>query len=341
MTRVNATTRKAGALVLSLDFELLWGVRDRPSAAVQRYRENLVGARRAIPLMLALMNEYEIAATWATVGFLFAASRDEVKRYFPVAKPQYKRQELSPYEDWGDGSLEAENLRYAPGLIAQIVETPRQEVGCHTFSHYYCLEPGQSKDEFQADLESAVALAAKRGVQLRSLVYPRNQINPSYQHLLPKLGFTNYRGIEKGWMFESKPEIRNAPWRRAGRLADQYWAVSEQRLTSWADLPVEPRLADVRGSLFLRPYSARLRALEGVRLRRITNAIKRAAATGRIFHLWWHPHNFGRNTAENLSFLRSIFETVAECRERWGFQSLSMAQAAEISLAARCEVSAA
>ena len=32
--------------MLSLDFELLWGIRDRKSA-VQGYRENLVGARRA------------------------------------------------------------------------------------------------------------------------------------------------------------------------------------------------------------------------------------------------------------------------------------------------------
>jgi hypothetical protein len=35
-----------GALVISLDFELHWGVRDKRSVA--SYRENLLGARRAV-----------------------------------------------------------------------------------------------------------------------------------------------------------------------------------------------------------------------------------------------------------------------------------------------------
>jgi peptidoglycan/xylan/chitin deacetylase (PgdA/CDA1 family) len=320
-------TTRTGALVLSLDFELLWGVRDR-GAAVEAYRENLLGARRAVPAMLELMCEYGIAATWATVGLLFAQSKEEARRYAPTVKPQYLRRELDPYEDWGNGSAVEDQLRYAPSLIAQIAETPRQEIGCHTFSHYYCLEPGQTKDAFRADLESALLLAERRGLQLRSVVFPRNQVNPLYQDILPDLGFTSYRGIEQGRMFNTDPAKRNAPWRRANRLVNQYCFPAGQHLISWDSLRVAPKLANVRGSLFLRPYSRRLRSLEKVRITRIKNAIRLAAGTGQLFHLWWHPHNFGINLAENISVLRSIFETVAECREQQGFQSLTMAQAA-------------
>lgn len=320
-------TTKTGTLVLSLDFELLWGVRDR-GTAVQGYRENLLGARRAVPAMLKLMREYDIAATWATVGLLFAHSKEEAKRYAPAVRPQYLRRELDPYGDWGDGSAVEDQLRYAPHLIAQIAETPRQEIGCHTFSHYYCLEPGQTKDAFRADLESAVLIAERRGLKLRSVVFPRNQVNPSYQDILPDLGFTSYRGIEQGWMFNTDPAKRNALWRRAGRLMNQYGFPAGQHLISWESLSVTQELANVRGSLFLRPYSPRLRGLENVRTTRIKNAIRLAAASGQLFHLWWHPHNFGRNLTENISVLRAIFETVAECRERWGFQSLTMAQTA-------------
>lgn len=332
------SAKRPGALILSLDFELLWGVRDH-GAAVQSYHENLLGARRAIPAMLALLSEYQIAATWATVGLLFAGSKEEAKRYAPSFKPRYSRPELNPYGDLGDGSALDNQLRYAPGLIDQIASTPRQEIGSHTFSHYYCLEPGQSRDAFRADLESAVSIAERRGFKLQSIVFPRNQTNTMYQDVLPELGFTNYRGIERGRIFSTDPARRNAPWRRIGRLSNQYCFRSGEHLISWESLPVGQCLANVQGSLFLRPYSARLRALEVIRIHRMQSAIRAAAATGQLFHLWWHPHNFGLNLRENIRVLGALFETVAECRERYGFQSLSMAEAAAQVLAPAPEMS--
>ena len=73
-----------GALVISLDFELHWGVRDKRPVDGP-YRENLLGAREAIPRMLDLFEEFGVAATWATVGFLFAKNRDGTRRIFAVA----------------------------------------------------------------------------------------------------------------------------------------------------------------------------------------------------------------------------------------------------------------
>src|SRR5689334_8603090 len=126
---------RTGVFVVSLDFELHWGVRDR--VAVQSsYRRNLSGAREAIPRMLSLFQEYEIAATWATVGFLFAQSKSEAATYSPAIKPAYKKVRLDPYrERYGDNELN-DPLHYAPSLITLIQSTPRQEIGCHTFSHY-------------------------------------------------------------------------------------------------------------------------------------------------------------------------------------------------------------
>ena len=79
-----------GALVISLDFELHWGVRDK-CAPDGSYRENLLGARKAVPAMLDLFEEFDIAATWATVGFLFAESRQEREAFSPNARPQVHR----------------------------------------------------------------------------------------------------------------------------------------------------------------------------------------------------------------------------------------------------------
>ena len=59
-----------GIFTASLDFELYWGIRDVTS--IQDYEENLKGVPKAIEIMLELFEEYEVHATWATLGFLFA-----------------------------------------------------------------------------------------------------------------------------------------------------------------------------------------------------------------------------------------------------------------------------
>src|SRR5713226_8091072 len=60
-----------GAFVISLDFELLWGVRDNRTIA--DYGANILGGREVIPALLDLFAERNIACTWATVGLLFFA----------------------------------------------------------------------------------------------------------------------------------------------------------------------------------------------------------------------------------------------------------------------------
>jgi hypothetical protein len=54
--------------LISLDFELMWGVRDHRSIAT--YGKNILGVREAIPAMLAMFTKYRVKATWATVGML-------------------------------------------------------------------------------------------------------------------------------------------------------------------------------------------------------------------------------------------------------------------------------
>ena len=85
----------SGSLVISLDFELNWGVRDsRPGGD---YRANLLGVRQAVPALLDLFARYGIHATWATVGLLFCRSREEMLEAAPSIRPQYDNARLSPY----------------------------------------------------------------------------------------------------------------------------------------------------------------------------------------------------------------------------------------------------
>ena len=67
--------------VISLDFELHWGVFDKFG---DRYNENILGARAAIPKILALFRTHKVYATWATVGLLFNESDEDYKSYKPA-----------------------------------------------------------------------------------------------------------------------------------------------------------------------------------------------------------------------------------------------------------------
>ena len=116
------------------------GARDKRTTA--DYGANILGARRAIPALLDLFAARQIRCTWATVGFLFCADKDELMASFPPQLPRYRDRRLSPYDDLADLGRDEESdpYRYGLSLLRQIQSRPGQEIATHTFSHYYCLE---------------------------------------------------------------------------------------------------------------------------------------------------------------------------------------------------------
>jgi peptidoglycan/xylan/chitin deacetylase (PgdA/CDA1 family) len=326
---MSAPAARRGALVVSLDFELRWGVFDHcpPGAPYERC---LLGAREVVPRLLALFEEHGVAATWATVGFLFARSRAERERHRPALLPTYANPAISPYDQpVGEGEAD-DPLHYAPALIERILATPRQELATHTYAHYFCTEAGQTAEQFRADLQAALAIARLRGVTLRSIVFPRNQQNPAYAQILREAGIVAYRGNPPGWMWRFADARESAGrGKRALRLLDAYADVSGDGSVGWEEVAQPDGLADVRAGFLVRPYSPRLRHLEALRLRRLRRALRSAARRGRILHLWWHPHNFGAHPDECLAFLRGVLQELAHCREHHGMESLTMAEVAE------------
>ena len=72
---------RESTLIVSLDFELFWGMQD--GWELSEYEENILGGRAAIPKMLELFRRHGIHATWATVGFLFADNYEELSQFLP------------------------------------------------------------------------------------------------------------------------------------------------------------------------------------------------------------------------------------------------------------------
>lgn len=309
-----------GELVLSLDFELLWGVRDH--ATRDSYGTHILGGRAAIPPMLERFERHGVQATWATVGAAFCASRDELLDALPPEElwPRYENAALSNYRYLDEiGPDEARDPHYfGASLVGQIADCPGQEIATHTMSHFYCLEAGASIESFAADLDAACRLAAKRNIKLRSIVFPRNQYAAPHLNVVRERGIRRYRGNQVAWAYRPTAGVQQTLPRRLLRLVDAHTGLLGPHL-------YHPKGDNVPASHFLRPCAGRLAALHPRHLSMIERAMTRAARTGAGFHLWWHPHNFGVDTEANLTGLDRILAHFTRLRDEYGMVSRTMA----------------
>lgn len=314
-----------GTLIVSLDFELFWGMQD--CISFEKYEEYVLGGRKAIPQMLQLFEKYKIHATWATVGFQFAHNYDQLKQFFPKEdqRPTYDNPDLSAYRCFDDIGCDEEQAPcfYAPSLIKMIGEYDGQEIASHTFSHYYCKESGQTTAQFKADMQAALAIAGEQGYDLSSVVLPRNQCTKEHIQVLRELEFAVYRDEENDWIHE---KVSFRPLMRVLRLMDVYFPLTGHG----GYIPKnEDGIINLTGSRMYKPILRQLGFMEGLKVRRIKKQMLHAAKKGLTFHLWWHPHNVGVMTQRHLDQLEEIFTYYNQLRDRYGMRSLNMREAAQ------------
>lgn len=311
---------KRGYLVISLDFELLWGVFDKVQwKEKKKYFQN---TRELIPRILELFKQYEISCTWATVGMLFNENWDEWEHNLPNVYPNYENESLSAYNFGRSVQIkETEEMCFAPGLIKLIKETPGQEIGTHTYSHYYCLEPGQSLENFKSDLLLSRKMADKFDIQLNSLVFPRNQFNPEYLSICREVGISSVRSNPNNWYWQNTQ--KDGLKHKIFRTGDAYLGLKDKSYGISEVVEVQNGLLAQKASRLLRPYSGNGFA-DNLKLRRITHEMKKAARNGEVYHLWWHPHNFGENPEKSLFELRLILDHFKECQSKYNMVSDNM-----------------
>ncbi|MEA3490828.1 MAG: hypothetical protein U9R27_02920, partial [Campylobacterota bacterium] len=130
-----------------------------------------------------------------------------------------------------------------------------------------------------------------------------------------------YRGNPKHWAYRDG-EVEKTFLQRVYRFVDIYLNLSGSHVT----LPRVDKqgLIEVKSSMFMRAYSRRFKFMEGMKIRRVKNAMTEAAQKGENFHLWWHPHNFGINQEENMANLEEILEHFDDLKQEYGMVSLTM-----------------
>jgi peptidoglycan/xylan/chitin deacetylase (PgdA/CDA1 family) len=316
-----------GVFTISLDFELHWGGFEK--WPVDSYRQYFLNTRTVIPEILKLFTKYDVNSTWATVGMLFNSSRSELFENAPQLKPSYQQNFLSAYhyiETAGIGSNEQDDpLHFAQSLIQNILSTPNQEIGSHTYSHYYCNEPGQTLEQFRADLRAAQHVALKFNKKLKSLVFPRNQFNDEYLKVCFEEGIQTVRTNPLDWFWKIDSTQKESMWKRLNRGVDAYWSVGKKNTYALSSLHHRDGYPlQIPASRLLRPYRPSELFLNNFKITKIKSEMTRAAEQGEVYHLWWHPHNFGNFPEESLRGLEQILEHYEFCQTRWRMRSLNM-----------------
>lgn len=299
--------------------------------SVENYKDNILGVRKALPEILRIFEDYQIFATWATVGFLFAENRSELMDNIPQTAPNYKHTELSSYEHMkkiGRNELD-DPYHFGSSLIDLIQKTAYQEIGSHTFSHYYCLEDGQTKKDFEEDLKAFIRIT--KGAEVSSIVFPRNQVNEEYCDSCISYGIKVYRGTEKAKIYSAATEEEKTELKyRALRLADSYFNIFGHNTYRQEAVEFKKGLVNLPASRFLRPYFNKLRFLEKMKMKRILDDMTYAAKNKEIYHLWWHPHNSGNNIEENLKQIELIAKHYKFLNENYDWESSNMKSMASI-----------
>jgi hypothetical protein len=317
--------RERGAFVISLDLELLWGTHDLPPApGVLRHA---AGTRAVVSELLDLFARYEVPATWATVGHLFleGAERDQAGRAHP-GHPRPRHSWLS--QDWfaalPDGDARRRPEWYAPDLITRIQSAqPRQEVASHSFSHVIFGDPGCDAQVARAELTRAVDAARSFGIDLKSFVFPRNEVG--HLALLPELGFEVFRGPETAFYWGLPSKLR-----KVLHMADRLVATTPAAVLPYRtpegpiNLPGSMLYLAAFGWRRLIPIRRRVvQAWKG-----IAGAIERKA----VFHLWMHPEGLVDHQRSMLRGLETILQEVLRLRRARRLDVMTMYDAAHAYL---------
>lgn len=310
---------KKGVFTISLDFELYWGVHDVTSS--KEYSINLLNAKKAVSEMLDVFLDNGIGVTWAIVDALRFNDKSEFDKLVQTHELSYKIKRYSPFPFKEKIGKEADEIIFASELVDEIRKAKRQELATHTLSHCYVLEEGFDESQLEEELR-LIKQVSKRDT-IETIIFPRNQFKEEYLKVCFKNGIKSYRGTPSHSSYKPKRYQNDLLWHKGFRFLSSYFGV---RSIFLHDLNFKKdELFNVPASLFLRPYRS-ISFFQKLKLRRIKKLMTLAAKEGKLFHLWWHPHNFGKRTKNNIDYLIKILDHYSFLEREYQFQNLNISE---------------
>jgi peptidoglycan/xylan/chitin deacetylase (PgdA/CDA1 family) len=300
-----------GAIVLSLDAELLWGHLDIYSE--KRFSSRYPNAMASYDHVLRSLCQAGVSATWLVVGGMaLEGSRGAVDPRLSGLPEQWTR--LIPR-----GNEMTAPLWYRRSFIRQLANAAvPQDIGLHGgLSHMIWTDPHSTQSAMRTEMQAGLAALRELGIQPAAFSFPRNL--ERYHSLVAEGGFRCYRGTAP---VLSEKLGRNLPgalvrlFNELGRSAPPL-VFPRQKL---------PGLWNIPASLFLYPIGdrrSRIVAHES-RIARVQKGIDAAIRNRGIFHFCLHPVNLAESSRGSRLF-DSILERIARARESGDAAVLTMA----------------
>lgn len=264
-----SNSRTDGTFILSLDCEGRWGMADQKTDGLLR-SISLRAIRGAYERLLSMLEKFEIAATFATVG-AFALESDEFRSLRP-------RLDASPGHRAWMGHVERsirehpDGAWHLPELAGMIRDGGGHEWSTHGFTHVPFAHVDVTEETCRLELELVVEHSP---MPMSTMVFPRNQV--ARAHLLPQYGITAYR--------EASSHAG-----RLGRLVREFLPrIAPQEHSD--TVPAGEPLRIPSGHLLNWRRSARRLVPPRVTMMRVDSLLSTARARGGVAHVWFHPHN--------------------------------------------------
>lgn len=315
---------KKGALVISLDFEMTWGCIE--GWFPEGYgRANIAQVPLVIDRLIKIFSKYGVHATFGAVGFMFRNNVHEIISDMPELTPSYSNSKCQPYGEYLKNiSPQNSNLYFCPDVIKKLSNADGVEVGSHTYCHFYCDEPGQTVKEFEADTQMLIKMFDKMNIpRPKSIIFPRNQVSEPYLKICSKYGIIIYRGLAPRFFGTPKSKWDRLK-KRVCRILDNYINIGGMSTIAYDTLSVTGESINIPASRFVRPYNKKMAFLEWLQIYRMKKEMIHAAQKREMYHLYWHPHNFGANMDENFAMLEKILLCYQECQKKYGMKSFTM-----------------
>lgn len=291
--------------IMSLDCEGKWGMADR----LQPYHHRLVtGANmaRAYRQLLDMLARHELRATFAFVMAL--TLRDGERDRFPVLERRRNGGDPWLKHYWAALDAGLGEGWHEPDVFDMVRDAGGHEIGSHGFCHRPLGDGSIGADGAAEELGHAREAAKLKQVELRTLVFPRNQVGNLAA--VRSAGYLGYR---------SRLARPGGKPGRALALLEEFavWAPPQRPSGSGDGLVAIPP-----GRFFNWRFGARRIVPPAVTRARWRHQLDRCARDGGIVHLWLHPHNLitGPGTA---AVLADVLGDVARLRDRGAIEVMT------------------
>jgi hypothetical protein len=302
-----------GRFIISLDCEGKWGMADRLNGHHHRHLTH-ASLRGVYHRLVDLFARYEVPATFAFVS-AFILTEAERHRYADLFRDVsvngmnwlrlYREAEAT-------GELDG---WFCPEALDLVAERPEHEIASHGFCHIPLQEGTIGIEDADAEVRSSSQISRDKGIRLQTFVFPRNLVG--HTDSLVRHGFTGYRQAPPG------------PGGTRGRIGS---LVTEFVVRTPAqERPVGEgyTLVPVPSGYFLNwRHGFRRCVPPAITVRRWSHILRDAAASGRVAHLFLHPHNLldGPGTE---STLEQIVAAAARLRDQGHIEIMTQARYCE------------